>query len=203
MAGLNRACVACGQKTQPNPSDILGRRECNGVDRHRPISRLLVSSSNTPEVRLLSSTGITQLHRYYGPFRHPTQPRLVRHRSLVGGHAPPLLGLPVFHRSPLPYMPTPLPRRNRWMLSLSRPAATAFPTTQMGRLPPHAFSGPAQRSLTFRPACSLDHPKVTFTQSTSTHLLPPAPPWLLPAERPIGRVGFAPTGDQQLSRHTE
>ena len=40
-------------------------------------------------------------------------------------------------------------------------------------------------------------------QSTSTNLLPPPPPWLLPAERPIGRVGFAPTGDRQLSRHTE
>ena len=25
----------------------------------------------------------------------------------------------------------------------------------------------------------------------------------LPAERPIGRMGFAPTGDRRLSRHTE
>ena len=39
-------------------------------------------------------------------------------------------------------------------------------------------------------------------QSTSTHLLPPASPWLLPAERPIGRVGFAPTENRRLSRHT-
>ena len=46
-------------------------------------------------------------------------------------------------------------------------------------------------------------PEVTVTQSTSPHLLPPAALWLLPAERPIGRVGFAPTGDRQLSRHTE
>ena len=46
-------------------------------------------------------------------------------------------------------------------------------------------------------------PEVTVTQSTSPHLLPPAALWLLPAERPIDRVGFAPTGDRQLSRHTE
>ncbi len=45
-------------------------------------------------------------------------------------------------------------------------------------------------------------PKVTFTQSTSTNSLPPSPLWLLPAERPMGRVGFAPTGDRRLSRHT-
>ena len=30
-----------------------------------------------------------------------------------------------------------------------------------------------------------------------------APPWLLPVERPIGRLGFAPTGDRRLSRRTE
>jgi hypothetical protein len=39
-------------------------------------------------------------------------------------------------------------------------------------------------------------------QSTSTNLLPPSSLWLLPAERPIGRVGFAPTGNRRLSRHT-
>ena len=35
----------------------------NGVDRHLPISGLLVSSRNVPEVRLLPSTGITRLHQ--------------------------------------------------------------------------------------------------------------------------------------------
>ena len=39
---------------------------------------------------------------------------------------------------------------------------------------------------------------MTFTQSTSTNLLPPSPLWLLPAERSIGRTGFAPAGDRQL-----
>ena len=42
-----------------------------------------------------------------------------------------------------------------------------------------------------------------FYQSTSTHVVTSLPLWLLPAERPIGRVGFAPTGDRRLSRRTE
>jgi hypothetical protein len=58
-------------------------------------------------------------------------------------------------------------------------------------------------AFTHVPACMVaKSPKVTRYQSTSTHLLPPAPPWLLPAERPIGRVGFAPTENRRLSRHT-
>ena len=44
------------------------------------------------------------------------------------------------------------------MLSLSRPVTAALPKCQMGRLPQRSFSGPAQRSLAFRPARSLDHP---------------------------------------------
>ena len=54
-------------------------------------------------------------------------------------------------------------------------------------------------AFTHVPACMFaKSPKVTRTQSTSTNSLPPSPLWLLPAERPIGRVGFAPTGDRRL-----
>ena len=58
-------------------------------------------------------------------------------------------------------------------------------------------------AFTHVPACMVaKSPKVTRYQSTSIDLLPPQSLWLLPAERPIGRVGFAPTGDRRLSRHT-
>ena len=68
---------------------------------------------------------------------------------------------------------------------------------EAGHRPP---GGPA---FTHVPACMVaESPKVTRHQSTSTHSLPPAPPWLLPAERPIGRAGLAPAGDRRLSRHT-
>jgi hypothetical protein len=46
---------------------------------------------DAPEVRPLSSTGITRLRRYYGPVRHPTRPGL----SLAGvrlGVSPPTAG---------------------------------------------------------------------------------------------------------------
>jgi hypothetical protein len=42
-----------------------------------PISGLLVSSGNAPEVRPLPSTGVTRFRRYYEPVRHPTRPSLL------------------------------------------------------------------------------------------------------------------------------
>src|SRR4029077_8329290 len=59
-----------------------------------PISRSLTTSCVCLELRPLPSPGITRLHRYYGPLRHPSAPGL----SLTGvwliipDHA---LGLPV------------------------------------------------------------------------------------------------------------
>ena len=38
------------------------------------------SSTSTPEVRVLSSTGVTQLHRYYDPVRTPARADALRHR---------------------------------------------------------------------------------------------------------------------------
>jgi len=86
------------------------------------------------------------------------------HGVLVESHDLSPLGLPVFRRFSLPCMPTPLPRRNRWMLSLSCPTTTAFPKKEIGgdrSASALSFSRPAQRSLTFRPAWSLSHLKVT------------------------------------------
>lgn len=169
---------------------------------YRPIRLAHGTVTDDLELRPLRSTGITRLHDYCGPLRHPTQPSLTVTGVWLMVTRHHCWGFPCFGRSPLPRMLSPLPRRNRWMLSLSRPTATAFPKKEEGRLPQHPFSRPAQRSLTLRPAWSLKSPKVPRYQSTSTHSLPLAPLWLLPAERPIGRVGFAPTGDRRLSRHT-
>src|SRR5882757_9350373 len=81
--------------------------------------------------------------------------------------------------------------------------ATAVPSNQEGRLPPLVIFE-ACSAFTHVSACLFARsPKVTFTQSTSTHSLPPASPWLLPAERPICRVVFAPIGDRRLARRTE
>src|SRR4029077_19849480 len=55
-------------------------------------------------------------------------------------------------------------RRNRWMLSLSRPTATAFPLTQESRLPPPVIFE-ACSAFTHVSACLFARsPKVTFTR---------------------------------------
>ncbi len=71
------------------------------------------------------------------------------HGVLVESHDLSPLGLPVFRRFPPPCMPARAPpagwspRRNRWMLSLSRPTTTAFPNNETGPLPHHPFRGRA------------------------------------------------------------
>jgi hypothetical protein len=88
-----------------------------------------------PEVRPLSSTGVTRLRRYYEPVRHPTRPGL----SLAGVRlvlAEPPLGFPVFRISPVACVPSPLPRWDRWVrASFATPATLAFPEIMTGRLP--------------------------------------------------------------------
>ena len=76
-------------------------------------------------------------------------------RGLPVGDTPPPLGLPVLRSDLLVYMPSPLPRRDRWVRALlPSPTTAAFPDLQAGRLPHYPFSRPAQRSLTLRPAYS-------------------------------------------------
>jgi hypothetical protein len=120
------------------------------------------------------------------------------HGVLVESHDLSPLGLPVFRRSPPPRMPTPLPRRNH---------SDAIAISSGGYGLPQMPDGSASATLLFGDCSAFTHvsacafarsPKVTFTQSTSTNSLPPSPLWLLPAERSIGRTGFAPAGDGRL-----
>ena len=106
-----------------------------------------------------------------GPSATPTGPacpsrgsgsRVPRHRR----------GFPCCAPYPLPCVPPPLPRRNRSVpVSLTCRTVPAFPVRQAGRLPHHNVSRPAQRSLTFRPACSLNRLSRSFCQSASIHVV--------------------------------
>ena len=98
----------------------------------RPISRSLTASCVCLELRPLPSPGVTRLHRYYEPLRHPTAPSL----SLAGvwliipDHA---LGLPVLRALSLctccrHYPGAAAGRRPR----SSHPAVTAFPDNVVG-----------------------------------------------------------------------
>ena len=56
------------------------------------------------ELRSLPSTGVTRLHRYYEPLRHPIAPglSLAGVRLIIANHA---LGLPVFRTLSLCFRP--------------------------------------------------------------------------------------------------
>ena len=175
----------------------------------KPISGLLVSSSNTPEVRLLSSTSITRLLQYYEPVRHPTRPSLLLTEFSLRATTSRRWGFPCFgsisssrhadDTTPAEPLDAVAILSNGHGLPLN-PGGSASATSHFrGRAPPVGWSGVHSRfGLPVRSITQGD-----LYQSTSTHLLPPASLWLLPAERPIGRVGFAPTGDRLLSRRTE
>ena len=105
---------------------------------------LLVLSTSCVDLepRPLPSTGVTRLHRYYGPLRHPASPACP---SRVSGwsHARPRDGASrvasVFlsHACRRQY-PGGTPQCS---LSLASPAMTAFPVLKPGRLPHHPFRG--------------------------------------------------------------
>src|SRR5437588_5697961 len=93
-----------------------------------PISNPSLASCADPEPGPLPSTGITRLHRYYQPLRHPIVSGLSLAGVRLGFTLTHPMGFPVLRGLPLPCMPSPLPRRNLWVLtSLASPAVTAFP----------------------------------------------------------------------------
>ena len=81
-------------------------------------------------------------------------------------------------------------------------STTAFPEILAGRLPRVDLLRPAQRSLTFRPAYSLNRPRRSVTPKASTDSLSPRPLRLLSTGATRRRVGIASTGNRWLSRRT-
>jgi hypothetical protein len=68
--------------------------------------------------------------------------------------------LPVLRAFSSVYMPSPLPRHGDWVrTSLTSPALSAFPVRVNRSARASTFSRFAQRSLTLRPAHSLNHPR--------------------------------------------
>ena len=102
-----------------------------------PISRMSVTSDADLELRLLPSTGVIRLRRYYEPLRHPKRPGLSLTGVRLGSHFPPL-GFPVLQQLPLcrhAVVNTPVAR---WALIARGTAySNRFPTQ---RLRPSPFS---------------------------------------------------------------
>jgi hypothetical protein len=110
------------------------------------------------ELRSLPSTGITRLHRYYEPLRHPLAPGL----SVTGfrlvlalDH---VMGLPVLHR-PSSYMHAvaTTPAEPSGACFALFPSGDSLPRFFGGSASALRFSRPARRSLTLRPAYSPSH----------------------------------------------
>ena len=119
------------------------------------------------------SAGITPRLRYYGPIRHPCRPGL----PLAGSRSPRARhrqGFPCCCAFHLPCMPTPLPRQKPDRCarrSLPNPVG-GLPLITGGSASALTVSGPARRSLAFRPAWSLSRPRRPRSrQSASIHVV--------------------------------
>ena len=143
------------------------------------------------------SSGVTRLHRYSEPLRHPAAPglSLAGVRLIIPDH---VVGLPVLRTLSLctccrQYPGTAAGRR----LRSSRPAVSAFPERAIGSACTSSFSRLARRSLALRPAHSRRHLYVTcytegFSHFVTSMTAPVASGWS------VRRVGLAPTGKRRL-----
>src|SRR5580692_11419824 len=158
-----------------------------------PISRSLTTSCVCLELRPLPSPGITRLHRYCEPLRHPSAPGL----SLAGVR----LIIPITHwgfpccvRFPCVHAAatTPVQRLGVVFARVTQPCQPS-PEGVAGSACTSTFSRHARRSLALRPAYSRGHQFVTRYPKASDISSPPCLLRLLPAGA-NRRVGLAPTG---------
>ena len=124
-----------------------------------------------PHLRPLSSTGVTPRPRYYRPLRHPAGPACPSRGSGCRVHgtdwASRVATPSIFHACRRHY-----PGGNRPVLtSLSCQPVGGLPLFSGGSASASPVSRPAQRSLTFRPAWSLNRPRRPFYQSASIHVV--------------------------------
>ena len=101
----------------------------------------------------LSSTGITRLHRYYEPLRHPAVPSSAPHEAPVGCAHSHTAGLPVLPlSSSFVHAVVSTPAQSVGACFAHFPTNDRLPRAQVGSACALPFSRPAQRSLALRPA---------------------------------------------------
>ena len=163
---------------------------------------VFVTSCVRFQLRPLPSTGVTRLLRYYGPPRHPLRPGLaLTSIRLIQLRSP--QGLPVLRLVPvcihaIANTPAGLVRPIR-SYSLTN---VGLPSFLGGSAPALPVSGPAQRLLTLRPACSPSRRRDPLHQRLQRLRCLHHCSDCYRAERSSSRVGLAPTVDQRLSRRT-
>src|SRR6266568_5200791 len=126
---------------------------------------------SAPEVRALSSAGITRLRRSYDPVRLPPwPPPIATLRPLPS----PLMGLPRLPEPPFRRAVPTTPADRAGARVDYFPAHAAFPKWQEGRHP-LSLSRPAQASLALRPAGSLSRPRRPLSRGSSPSGCPAEP----------------------------
>ena len=126
-----------------------------------PISLSRATSCAGLELRPLPSVGVTRPRRCCGPLRHPSRPRLALAGCGSGSTPAHRWGFPCCIRSPRAHMPSPLPRRDRWVLRSSRPAAG--PSPNLRRVGPRIARFEACSAFTRVTGCVLaKSPKATL-----------------------------------------
>ncbi len=138
-----------------------------------PISGLWVSSRNAPKVRLLSSTGITRLHQYYEPVRHPKRPSLLLTESWLRATTSHRWGFPCCLSILLSHMPSLLPRRDR-SRSVARWLDQQRPSPSVKQVGSRITRFEACSAFTHVMACVLaDSPREPFPRVLQSNSLPP------------------------------
>ena len=117
-------------------------------------------------LRSLPSTGVTRLHRYYGPLRHPTRPGLslascqLIDTPITAGASRVASGLLCVHAIAI------TPAGSMELVRSSISIASGLPRETVRSAPAIVFSRPAQRSLTLRPARSRSRQATLSTESS-------------------------------------
>lgn len=152
------------------------------------------------EPRLLPSTGITRLPRYYEPLRHPIAPGLSVTGFRLVFTPRPREGLPVLLRSSScmhAVATTPTEVQGASFRSLPLELA-AFPDFLAGRLPYCVFRGLLSVHCTLRPAYSPSHLMTLYTGGFSRFVTSTTAP-IATGWSESCRMGFAPTERPCLS----
>ena len=111
------------------------------VARPKANRSIIAPSLGAPEPRPLCSTGVTRLHRYYGPLRHLPRPGLSLTGVRLHAHACTAGGFPCCVWFPLSTCRRQYPGGTLGCASLTSPRTAAFPALTPGRLPQPSFRG--------------------------------------------------------------
>src|SRR5882724_6368334 len=186
-------CRATPSATSEHLVELLGSS---------PIPRSVVASCVSFQLRPLPSAGVTQLHRYYEPLRHPTRPGLsltscqLIHTAITAGTSR------VAHDPLCVHAVANTPAGLMEFVRSYRSTNFGLPRNRGGSAPALVFSRPAQRSLRLRPACSpgrlRDPLHQRLQQFRRLHYCSDC----YRVERTRSRTGLTPAVDHHLSRRT-